>query len=301
MISRKRILILILILVVGFVAYKIIAKVLNRPEVQQTTSESKIPVQVTKIQSKSIEETLSLTGDVRGLNEAKVYPKVPGRLMKKIKEVGDFVSKGEVIALVDRDEPALQFAAAEVTSPLNGILTQYLIDLGEAVTPSVPICEVADISQAKIVVSVPEKNLPRIKLNQAARFTTDAYPQEIFWGKITRISQALNVASRAAEVEIYAENPNKKLKPGMFVTVEILLAVHGHSIVVPREAVSELGGTYYSFVIKNDQAQRRYLEIGILKPQELEVLNGLAAGETLVTVGWHNLTEGTKVEIVEWK
>lgn len=292
---------MILILVVGFVAYKIIAKVLNRPEVQQTTSESKIPVQVTKIQSKSIEETLSLTGDVRGLNEAKVYPKVPGRLMKKIKEVGDFVSKGEVIALVDRDEPALQFAAAEVTSPLNGILTQYLIDLGEAVTPSVPICEVADISQAKIVVSVPEKNLPRIKLNQAARFTTDAYPQEIFWGKITRISQALNVASRAAEVEIYAENPNKKLKPGMFVTVEILLAVHGHSIVVPREAVSELGGTYYSFVIKNDQAQRRYLEIGILKPQELEVLNGLAAGETLVTVGWHNLTEGTKVEIVEWK
>ncbi len=301
MISRKKILFLILIVIVGFVAFKIIAKVSSRSEVQQTTSVSKIPVQVTQIKSKRIEQTLILTGDVRGLNEARVYPKVPGRLMKKIKDVGDFVSKGEVIALVDRDEPALQFAPAEVTSPLDGILTQYWIDLGEAITPSVAICEVADISQAKIVVSVPERDLPKIKLSQTARFSTDAYPDEIFWGRIARISQALSVGSRAAEVEIYADNPGKKLKPGMFTTVEIILAVHDQALVVPREAVSEVGGTYYAFVVKNEQAQRRFLTIGIVKPQELEILNGLAKGETLVTVGWHNLTEGTKVEIVEWK
>ena len=72
----------------------------------------KVPVTAEPVQRKLVEETLELTGDVRGMNEARIYPKVPGRLLRKIKDAGDTVKKGEVVALIDRDEPALKFAAA---------------------------------------------------------------------------------------------------------------------------------------------------------------------------------------------
>src|SRR4030067_221819 len=79
-------------------------------------AQSGVPVAVTLVERMSIEENLILTGDIRGLNEARVYPKVPGRLLRKIKDVGDLVKKDEVVAMGDRNEPALEFAAGEVTS-----------------------------------------------------------------------------------------------------------------------------------------------------------------------------------------
>lgn len=299
MITRKRIVIVFFVLLLLFIAYRILGRVLREEKTQPATTVTGIPVAVTEVWRKHIEETLVLTGDVRGLNEARVYPRVPGRLLRKVKEVGDLVKKDEVVALVDRDEPALQFAAAEVSSPLDGVLTRYYLDVGAAVTPSTPVCEVADISPVKIVVKVSEKDLPRVKLAQLARFTIDAYPGQTFSGRVTEISEALSLASRSAEVEIRSDNPGQKLKPGMFAKVEIVLSVHQNSVVVPRDAVAELGGNYYAFVIQNQVAHRRDLRVGIIKPDELEILSGLSPAETLVTLGWHNLTEGTKVEIVE--
>ena len=300
MITRKRLLIGFLMVVVALVAFRVISRLLKDNKVQTMAVQSGIPVAVAEVKRQQLEETLVLTGDVRGLNEAKVYPQVPGRLLRKIKEVGDLVKRDEVVGLVDRNEPALQFAPAEVTSPLDGVLPRYFIDLGEAVTPSTPICEVADISPVKVVVMVSEKDLPRVKIGQPARFTLDSYPGQTFTGRVTRISEALALGSRSAEVEIYSDNPQQKLKPGMFAKVELILGVHANTVVVPREAVAELGGTYYSFVIKEQTAQRRDLKIGLIKEKQLEILSGLAPAETLVTLGWHNLTEGSKVEIVEF-
>lgn len=305
MITRKRtvltFLLLLLIAGLGIIGFRVVSKLLLQKNGQVTLGEIRIPVAVIQVQRKSIEETLILTGDVRGLNEARVYPKVGGRLLRKIRKVGDLVKRDEVVALVDRNEPALQFAAAEVTSPLDGVLTRYFIDLGEAVTSVTPICEVADISPIKIVVNVSEKDLPNLKLGQLSRFTSDAYPNQVFSGRVAEISEALSLASRSAQVEIYSDNPGQKLKPGMFAKVEIVLSVHQEAVVVPRDAVAELGGNYYAFVVQNQVAHRRDLKVGIIKPDELEIRTGLNPAETLVTLGWHNLTEGSKVVIVEEK
>ena len=299
MITRKRLVIGFVLIVLTLIVFRVGSRVLKKEKVTSGPVQSGVPVAVSLVERKDIHQTLILTGDVRGLNEAKVYPKVPGRLLRKIKDTGDLVKKDEVVAMVDRNEPALQFAAAEVTSALDGVITRYFVDLGAAVTPSTPVCEVADISPVKVVVMVAEKDLPKIKVGQTARFFIDAFPKDSFTGRVTRISEALTLGSRAAEVEIQSQNPQEKLKPGMFAKVEIIVAVHGNSIVVPREAVAQIGGSYYSFVIQNGISQRRDLQIGVIKEKELEVLSGLSAGDTLVTLGWHNLTEGTKVEVVE--
>ncbi|MDO8734169.1 MAG: hypothetical protein Q7K21_03305, partial [Elusimicrobiota bacterium] len=108
--KRKKIILIVASVLTLFIVFKAVQVILRKP----TRTEYLVPVKVIKPVGKDVEEIINLTGDVRGLSEAKVYSKVPGKLQKKKKDVGDLVSKNEVVALVDRDEPALKFKLSEV-------------------------------------------------------------------------------------------------------------------------------------------------------------------------------------------
>jgi multidrug efflux pump subunit AcrA (membrane-fusion protein) len=259
-----------------------------------------VPVKVAEVKKVTIDEELQLTGDVRGLNEAKLFPKVPGRLLKKVKDAGDVVKKGEVVALIDRDEPALKFEAAEVTSPLDGILTRYFLDLGQNVSPTAPVCEVAVISPIKILVRVTERDFPRVHVGMAARFTCDPYPGETFKGRVTKMSNAMDEATRSADVEIEYENPGRKLKPGMFANVSIIVNSKPGALAISREALAATGETSYVFVVDAAGiARKREVKIGIVRETDAEVLSGLSLGEKVITLGWYNLTDSALVSVVE--
>jgi RND family efflux transporter MFP subunit len=223
---------------------------------------------------------------------------VPGRLMQKIKDVGDTVQKNETVALVDRDEPALKYAPGEVTSPLTGIVTQYFVDLGEYVSPATPVCEVADVNNVKIVVYVAENDLPRVKLGQSARFETDAYPGRIFWGKVSKISQSLDTSSRSSGVEILADNPDLKLKPGMFARVDLIISTHSNTIVVPRQALRETDSADYLYIIKDNKAYMKKVKVGVKLEDIPEITGGINDSDVVITMGWNNVSsDGELVEI----
>jgi len=300
MTSKKRYALAVLSLILLVLLFRVGQKILSSKKASGGGGEA-VAVATAKVVREDLEETLDLTGDIRGMNEARLYPRVPGRLLRKLKDAGDIVKKGEVVALIDRDEPALRFAAAEVTSPLSGVLTRYFLDLGQEVTPATPVCEVADVSPVKVVVSVTEKDFPRVRLGLAARFNCDAYPGETFQGKVKNMSDAMDAATRQAEVEIEAVNPGQKLKPGMFARVTLSLEPHPQALVIPREALAEAGETRYAFVVENGKAKRRDVRAGLRFEKEVEVLGGLTEGEEIVTIGWQNLTDGTPVDVVERK
>jgi len=260
----------------------------------------KVPVTAEPVQRKLVEETLELTGDVRGMNEARIYPKVPGRLLRKIKDAGDTVKKGEVVALIDRDEPALKFAAAEVTAPLDGVLTRYFLDLGQNVTPATPVCEVAEVSPVKLVVRVTERDFPKIRIGMTARFSADPYPGLVFHGRVMKMSNAMDDATRSADVEITAENPGNRLKPGMFARVSLIAASRPGALTISRDALAATGNTTRVFVVTPaGLAEERPVKIGEIKETFAEVLTGLSAGEQVVTMGWHNLSNGATVTVTQ--
>jgi membrane fusion protein, multidrug efflux system len=259
-----------------------------------------VPVSVAEVKKATIDEELQFTGDIKGQNEAKLYPKVPGRLQSKVKDAGDIVKKGEVVALIDRDEPALKFEAAEVTSPLDGVLTRYFLDLGQNVSPATPVCEVAVVSPVKIVVRVTERDFPRVRVGMAARFTCDPYPGETFKGRITKMANAMDEATRSADVEIEAANPGNKLKPGMFANVSILVNTKTGVLVIPRDALAATGETSYVYIVDaSSRAIKKDVKIGIVRETDAEVLSGLSLGDKVITLGWYNLSDGTPVSVVE--
>lgn len=256
-----------------------------------------VPVEAVKAEFKAIEETISISGDIRGLNEAKVYSRVGGRLMQKVKDVGEAVKKNEVIAFVDRDEPALKFAPAEITSPLPGVLTKYFLDIGQNVNPQVPVLEVAEINPVKALVQVTEKELNKVKTGQSARFRCDAYPDKVFHGRVAKISESLDINSRTSEVEIHSDNSDFKLKPGMFARVDIILK-RKNSVVIQRESLIQQETGYFVYAVKQDRAVKLPVETGIILETEVEILKGLKPQDAVVTIGWHNLVDGAAVEVV---
>jgi len=295
--SKKKIFYVAIAFMAVVLLSKVGAKFFHRPE---AVGAVKVPVTVAPAKKRLVEETIELTGDVRGMNEARIYSKVPGRLLRKIKDAGDTVKKGEVVALVDRDEPALKFAAAEVTAPLDGVLTRYYLDLGQNVTQATPVCEVAEVEPVKLVVRVTERDFPRLHIGMPARFTADPYPGISFSGKIIKIDSALDDSTRAADVEIEAKNPSSKLKPGMFARVSLIIAARSGALTIPREALAPTGETKKVFVISSAGiANERQVRIGEIQESFAEVVSGLEEGEQVVTMGWHNLSDGNAVTVAQ--
>ncbi|MBI5572941.1 MAG: efflux RND transporter periplasmic adaptor subunit [Elusimicrobia bacterium] len=258
-----------------------------------------VPVKTVKSVYKNLEELLELTGDVRGLSEAKVYSKVPGKLQEKKKDVGDIVSKNDAIALVDRDEPAFEYKLSEVNSPINGVITQYFLDIGEAVTPQNPVFEVASIDKIKITANITEEDIPKIKKGLPVRFTVDAYPEKTFYGDVSKISQSINLQTRTAQIEIAVSNEGMLLKPGMFAKIELILSVHKNVLSIPTDSVGETDSQKYVYVIKNAVAYKKMIKTGILQNNFTEILEGVLASDDVVSVGWQNLSDGVKVEVVQ--
>ncbi len=189
-------------------------------------------------------------------------------------------------------------------APFSGVITAkklndgevFLLAPGGAGAPT--IVSLMQINPLKLILNASEVNIRDIKLNQSVDVTAQVYPNEIFKGTINRINPAINPSSRTFEVEVKIANPNEKLKPGMFVRAKINVGTTD-GIIIPRSAaLKQLGSAaYYGFIVKDNIARRVDLTLGKEFNDKVEIINGLSAGDYLVTRGQGLLKDGNAVEI----
>jgi len=268
------------------------------------TLEKKALVKIAKVKISKIEETIPLVGDIYGQREVKVYTKVSGKLTKKIKNEGELVKEDEVVALIDRNEPALNFAQAEVKSPIAGMITKYFVDLGDEVFPAQPmpgqpLLTIAEIDKVKVEVYLSEKDTGKVKKEQKVRILVDAYPEKIFWGKVSEIAPQINSLTRKLKVDVEVSNEEHLLKSGMFARVEIITNEYENILVVPLKAVLDKEKEKVVFVVKENKAKMVPVETGVNDEENIEIKKGLSLGEKVIVEGNYGLTEGTEIEIIK--
>ncbi len=138
-----------------------------------------------------------------------------------------------------------------------------------------------------------------------------AFPDQIFEGKVQKISPILDPTTRMAEVEVLVDNKQGMLKPGMYAEVEVVTGSIENVIVVPRYAVIESTSlekinnvdqvvkNYYVFIVdSSNQAQQKKLDVIYVNHNWLAVKSGISAGDKLVTAGQNNLREGFPVFVI---
>ncbi|MBI4706941.1 MAG: efflux RND transporter periplasmic adaptor subunit [Candidatus Omnitrophica bacterium] len=261
----------------------------------------KIPVRVEQVKLQDIYETIDYVGNVKANEEAVVYPKVSGKIIEKVKEDNAPVKKFEAIAYIDRDETGLKFEKAPVESPLTGVVGRVFVDIGTKVTTATAIAIVVDMDKVKINLDIPEKYLGSISLQQEARIKVDAFGNEEFSGRVTKISPVVDLNTRTAPIEITLDNPDHRLKSGMFAKVSLILKEKKNVPVILKEAILGKEPESYVFVIQNNQAFLKKVSLGIRQGPYYEVINGLIGSEDVVIMGQQRLYEGAAVLVEEEK
>ncbi len=196
-----------------------------------------------------------------------------------------------------RDEESLKYSEAEVKSPIDGVVTKYFCEPGEAVFPAQPmprdpVVSIADMERVKIIAHIGEKELRKVREGQNANIYTDVYPGRIFKGVVDKIYPAANPLNRKFKIEITIPNPGYLLKPGTFARVEIITARHKNILKVPKESVLE-NGTALNVV--HGKARAVQVKTGIADKEYIEIREGLREGDAVIVEGNYGLIEGTPV------
>ena len=195
------------------------------------------------------------------------------------------------------DELQINLGNTIITSPVNGFVSRRLVDPGSSVGQNAPVVEVVDISRVRLIVNIVEKDLKQLQSGDVTRVQVDAFPGETFTGRIARVSPVLDQATRTAPIEIEIANPTYRLKPGMYARVGITLDTKKDALVVPANALVDLGGRRGVFMPLSETAVFRAVQVGTEQGDIVEVLGGLTEGNEVITTGAGQLRDGDRIVI----
>ncbi len=195
------------------------------------------------------------------------------------------------------DELRINLANTVIVSPVNGFVARRAVDPGAFVSQNAPIADVVDISSVRLIVNIVERDLKELHPGATAKVEVDAFPGEMFRGRIARVAPVLDPATRTAPIEIEIPNSDFRLKPGMYARVGITTETRKETLVVPVDAVADLGGRRGVFQHLNGIAIFRTVEIGTEGEQLIEVVGGLNEGDQVITTGARALRDGDRVQL----
>jgi RND family efflux transporter MFP subunit len=193
------------------------------------------------------------------------------------------------------DELRITLQNTIITSPVNGFVARRAVDPGAFVSQNSPVVDVVDITRVRMVANIVEKDLKQIGVGDTARVEVDAFPGEDFMGRIARVSPVLDPQTRTAPIEVEIANPQYRLKPGMYARVGIVTESHPDALVVPTNAVVDVNGTRGVYLSVNNAAAFHPVKIGIEGNERTEILDGVAAGDRVVTTGAAGLRNGDPI------
>ena len=193
------------------------------------------------------------------------------------------------------DELQINLGNTIITSPTNGFIARRLVDPGASVGQNAPVVEVVDISRVRLIANVVEKDLKQLQAGDVTRVGVDAFPGETFRGIIARASPVLDPQTRTAPIEIEIPNPTTRLKPGMYARVGVTLATQDDALVVPANALVDLGGRRGVFQPLSDTAVFRAVQVGSEQGALVEILGGLNEGAEVITTGAGQLRDGDRI------
>lgn len=235
-----------------------------------------------------IERTIMLnaTLQVHPDREAFVSSRVQGKVISVRANVGDMVTRGQPLVALQSLQIAETPPTVQVVSPLDGVVLERTVTVGETVDPTKSLIRVADLSRLIAQAEVYETDLASIHLGQVARLRAAPYPDRIFTGRVVRLSDAIDSLRRTLRVWIEVQNTSdRRLKPAMFGQVNVVIASSGRTVAVPNEAVQSDGPERFVFVQNGVEYVRQNVVIGERDDRFTAIKSGLLASDIVVTRG----------------
>ena len=185
---------------------------------------------------------------------------------------------------------------ASLQSPIKGTVVTRYVNIGSTVAPGTPVANIVDISKLKIKISIPEKDIAKIKSGDAATIVSSLFPDRPMEAKVKSVSVKAD-ESHNYSVELTMDNSKNILSVGMYVDVEFRFSTKETVLSIPRLSLTGSIKNPKVFVVQNEKAAQRKILVGDEIGNRLIVLGGLNAGDQVVTEGQNNIQDGSNVII----
>jgi multidrug efflux pump subunit AcrA (membrane-fusion protein) len=184
-----------------------------------------------------------------------------------------------------------------ITAPFSGYISDRPTAVGEYVTTQSKIATLIKSDVLKLNLQLPESNSAIAHSGVSVVATVAAYPKAEFSGTITAVNPALDPASRTIVAEALIKNDGNRLKPGMFASAKIYQQGGGQGIFIPRAAVMTESGASSArvYVLEGDVARVRVVQTGEQEGDMVRAMNGIAAGDVVITNNLDQLYDGAKI------
>lgn len=199
-----------------------------------------------------------------------------------------------VLSLVTSREAALALQQERlkdfrIVAPFAGVLGPRAVSVGQFVNVGARLVTLTDDAKVKVVYDLPERHLASLRVGQEVSVRLAAFGERAFPGRVALINPQVDEATRTIEVRALVDNPERLLRPGMFAHVETVVGTRPDAVVVPEKAlVPSLEGFAVYAIQKtatNEVARLTQVKVGQRLPGEVEIREGLAAGQRIVVGG----------------
>ena len=203
-------------------------------------------------------------------------------------------------AKYDFEKANLLMAKMSVRAPFKGVITDLpALTNGTQVATGTAVVSLMDYSTMTVEVNLPEKYISDVKIDQPVRIMNYTLPNDTLKGSVKELSPAISTETRTFEGIIGVENPELKLRPGMFAKADIVLAKHDSVIVIPKNIIISSQRGKSVFIVDNGTANEKRITIGFENQNFAEITSGLKKNDRLVIKGFETLKNRSKVKIVK--
>jgi membrane fusion protein (multidrug efflux system) len=198
------------------------------------------------------------------------------------------------------DEAAAQLARAVIVAPIDGILNELPMEVGEYAVPGDCVAQIVDIDRVKVVVEVPERDVHHLQVGDMAEIFVRAPQPTTRSGRITYLSELADEQTRTTRAEVTVANPDHTLRSGQIARARLTRRVLRDALMIPLAAVIPLEEGKAVFVVDEERrARRKEIELGLIQGRDVRAVTGLDAGDRLIVVGHRYVGPGQPVSVVE--
>jgi membrane fusion protein, multidrug efflux system len=201
------------------------------------------------------------------------------------------------VAQADYELVQARLAKTVIPAPFSGTVGLRQVSVGDYVKEGQDIVNLESLDPLKVDFRVPEIYLSLVRDGQTLQITLDALPDRVYDGRVYAINPLIDANGRSIVVRAQVPNKDGRLRPGMFARVRLFTSQSKDSLVIPEESLFPVGDDKYVYKVVDGKATRQKVDIGQRRDGRVEILNGLAAEDVVVTAGALKLREGAAVSI----
>lgn len=191
-----------------------------------------------------------------------------------------------------------RLAKMRIVAPFDGVAGIRNVSIGDYVKDGADLVNIEDIRTLKVDFRLPERYFTQLKEGLPVEVVADALPGARYVGSVDAINPRVDASGRSLEVRAKLSNTDGRLRPGMFARVRVLLGDRPNALMVPEEAVVPLGDDFFVYTVADGKATRVRVKLGVRRDAQVELLEGVRAGDLVVTAGIRVQRDGQPVRVL---